>query len=144
MKKIVLSVLVVGALLVTSCKGEKKDAKEAVEGAKTEMKKEVKKVEEKVEEVKKEVSDMVDSALDGIKIPNFENAEVTKHLQSYASYAKDYIAAKGDVLKNAKLAKQGVELAKKGKELLGSLDAESAKKFKSVMSAIQSKMAPAK
>jgi hypothetical protein len=87
---------------------------------------------------------VVESAIGGVSIPEFKNPEVTKHLQSYATYAKDYIAAKGDVLKSAKLAKQGVSLATKGKELLGSLDAESATKFKSVMNAIQSKMAPAK
>ena len=76
---------------------------------------------------------VVESAIGGVSIPEFKNPEVTKHLQSYATYAKDYIAAKGDVLKSAKLAKQGVSLATKGKELLGSLDAESATKFKSVM-----------
>ncbi|MCI2229061.1 hypothetical protein MC378_07770 [Polaribacter sp. MSW13] len=143
MKKIVLSVFVVAALLITSCKGEKKDAKEVVEGAKTEIKKEAEKVETKLVETKKEVSDKIESALEGVSIPKFENIEVTKHLESYATYAKEYIAAKGDVLKNAKLAKEGVELAKKGKEILASLDDESAKKFKSVMNAIQSKMAPA-
>jgi PBP1b-binding outer membrane lipoprotein LpoB len=140
MKKILLSVMVVGALLATSCKGEKKEVTNVTEEVKTE----VEKVDVKVEEATKEVSNMIDSALEGVHIPKFENEAVTEHLQSYATYAKDYIAAKGDVLKNAKLAKKGVELVSKGKELLGSLDAESAKKFKGVMNAIQSKMAPAK
>jgi hypothetical protein len=143
MKRILLSVLVVCALVVTSCKSEKKETKDAMEKVTTEVKKEVV-VKEKVEEVTGGISEMLVSALDGVTIPKFKNEEVTKHLQTYASYAKDYIAAKGDVLKNAKLAKKGVALAIKGKELLGSLDAESAKKFKSVMNAIQSKMAPAK
>jgi hypothetical protein len=142
MKRILLSVLVVCALVVTSCKSEKKESKDALKEVTTEVEKEVEEVEE-VEEITNEVSKMVASALEGITIPEFENEEVTKHLQMYSSYAKDYIAAKGDVLKNAKLAKQGVALAVKGKELLGSLDAESATKFKSVMNAIQSKMAPA-
>ena len=133
--------MVVVALIAISCKGEKKDAKDTLKEVTTEVEKEV---ETKVEETTKEVTDMVASALEGVTIPTFENVEVTKHLQTYASYAKDYIAAKGDVLKNAELAKQGVALATKGKELLGSLDVESAKKFKSVMNAIQSKMAPAK
>lgn len=144
MKKIVLSVLVMGAFVFTSCKSEKKDVTKEIEKVVVETKKEVNKKVEEVEEVVEETKKDIQSALDGISIPNFENAEVTKHLESYATYAKDYIAAKGDVLKNAKLAKQGVALAAKGKELLGSLDAESAKKFKSVMNAIQSKMAPSK
>jgi hypothetical protein len=144
MKKIVLSVMVVGALLATSCKGEKKDVKETTEEVKTEIKKEVEKAAVKVEETKKEVSGMIESALDGITIPKFENEKVTKHLQDYASYAKDYIASKGDVLKKPALVKKGAELLAEGKSLVSSLDEKSAAKFKSVMSAIQSKMAPSK
>ena len=86
----------------------------------------------------------VESALDGVTIPSFDNKEVEEHLKSYATYAKDYIAAKGDVVKNAALAKKGVELANKGAELVKNLDDEGKKKFNSVMSAIQAKMAPAK
>ncbi|WP_298782406.1 hypothetical protein [uncultured Polaribacter sp.] len=148
MKKVLLSMMVVGALLATSCKSEKKSTLESVKDAKTEMKKElvkkVEEVEEVVEETKTDVSNMINSAIEGVSIPKFENEAVTEHLQTYATYAKDFIAAKGDVLKNAKLAKQGVELAAKGKELLGSLDAESATKFKSVLNAIKSKMASVK
>lgn len=150
MKKIVLSMMVAGSLLATSCKGEKKEATDALKEVTTETEKLVEGTEKEavklVEGFKKEGEELVnkvDSALEGVSIPKFENAEVTKHLESYATYAKEYIAAKGDVLKNAKLAKEGVELAKKGKELLATLNEESAKKFKSVMSAIQSKMAPA-
>lgn len=153
MKKILLSMAVI-ALLATSCKKAKeagsdlKDATVEATDKATDVAKDAAKVvqegaENVVEDVKQAVSGNTDSALEGVSIPEFENAEVTKHLKAYATYAKDYIAAKGDVLKNAKLAKEGVELAKKGKELLANLNEESAKKFKSVMSAIQSKMAPA-
>lgn len=173
MKKIVVSAFVVAALLVTACKSEKKEGTDALNEVKSEVKKtsdmleteaekatEMIKTEteeatekatemvqsetEKASDKMEEAQGMIKSALDGIEIPKFENEVVTKHLESYASYAKEYIASKGDMLKNAKLAKEGVALATKGKELLGSLDAESAQKFKNVMSAIQSKMAPAK
>lgn len=134
--------MVVGALLATSCKGEKKEATKTVEGAKTEVTKKAEKVEAKTEEATKEVSGMVASALEGISIPKFENAKVTEHLQSYASYAKDYIAAKGDVLKKPALVKKGAQLLAQGKNLVANLDDKSVAKFKSVMSKIQSKMAP--
>ncbi|TVZ55799.1 hypothetical protein OD91_1066 [Lutibacter sp. Hel_I_33_5] len=144
MKKLILSVFAVGALLVTGCKSEKKEAKEAATEVVTEAKEVTKEAVTEVKEAAKTVVEKVESALAGVSIPNFENAEVTKHLQNYASYANDYIAAKGDVLKNASLAKKGIQLAAKGKDLLGSLSADDASKFKGVMSAIQSKMAPAK
>lgn len=147
MKKVLLSMAVV-ALLATSCKEAKKagsDLKDATVEAADKTADATKDAANAVVEGTKEVmNDAEDSALDGITIPEFDNEAVTEHLQSYATYAKEYIEAKGDVLKNAKLAKEGVALAKKGKELLGSLDAEAATKFKSVMNAIQSKMAPAK
>ena len=168
MKKVLLSMAVV-ALLATSCKKVKeagndlkdvtvevtdkaekagndlKDAAVKATDKATEVTEDaVDAVKEGTENVVAEVKEAVQSVVDGISIPEFENPEVTKHLESYATYAKEYIAGKGDALKNAKLAKQGVALAAKGKELLGSLDEESAKKFKSVMSAIQSKLASAK
>lgn len=142
MRKIVLSMMVVGALLATSCKGEKKDAAKTTEEVKTEVTKEAEKVETKVTEATKEVSEMVESALEGISIPKFENAKVTEHLQSYASYAKEYIAAKGNVLKKPALVKKGAELLAEGKGLVADLDDKSVAKFKSVMNKIQSKMAP--
>ena len=173
MKKVILSVMVAGTLLATGCKKAAeagKDMKDAtveaantaadatkdaattvVDGAKDAANTAVDATKDAATTVvdgAKNMADkatsVVESAIGGVSIPEFKNPEVTKHLQSYATYAKDYIAAKGDVLKSAKLAKQGVSLATKGKELLGSLDAESATKFKSVMNAIQSKMAPAK
>ena len=92
MKKIVLSVLVIGGLVFTSCKSEKKETKEVEkEVVKTEkvVKEEVKEV---VEETKKDLT----SAIEGITIPNFSNEAVTNNLVEYAQYAKNYIDAKGN------------------------------------------------
>ncbi len=148
MKKIILSVLVAGTLLATGCKKAKeagndlKNATEKAAGKALDVTKAAGNA--VVDDAANAVGDAIESAISGISIPKFEDPKVGEHLKAYSEYAKDYIANKGDVLKNASLAKKGIELAKKGKEILGSLDSESAKKFKSVMSAIQSKMAPAK
>ena len=151
MKKVILSVFVVGALLATSCKNAKEETKattdaavEATEKAAEATKEAATKVVEKTEAAVEKATEAVKSALEGVTIPEFKDEKVGEYLNNYATYAKDYIAAKGDVLKNAELAKKGVELAAKGKEIAGSLDAEGMKKFNSVMTAIQPKMAPAK
>ena len=151
MKKVILTMCVAGTLLATSCKKAKeevKDAKEttveAVEKASDKATEAATKVVEGTEAVVEKATEAVKSAIEGISIPEFKDAKVTEHLKNYASYANDYIAAKGDVLKNASLAKKGVELAAKGKELVASLDAEGVKKYNGVMNAIMSKMAPAK
>jgi len=188
MKKIVLSALVVGSLLATSCKeaakgandlknvtvettGSAVDATTDAAGAVTEGAKEaavkvtdgVKDVAGAVKEGAKDaaatvvdgakdaansVADkatkMVSSALEGVSIPSFSNEAVTKNLTDYASYAKDYIAADGSLGKIAALAPKGAALLAKGKELASSLDVKELAQYKSVLSAIQSKMAPSK
>lgn len=141
MKKIVLSMMVVGALLATSCKGEKKEAKDAAKEVVTKVEKETEKV---VEDTKEAVSDMIDSALEGVKIPTFSNEAVTENLKSYAQYAKDYIAADGNVAKITAMASKGATLLAKGKELASKLDTKELSKYESVLTAIQAKMAPSK
>ena len=144
--------LVVGALVATSCKGEKKDVTDAV-NATTEavtttagdVAKEVKDgVESTVEGVKTAVTDKVASALEGVSIPSFSNAALTENLTSYAAYAKDYVAADGNLGKISAMASKGAALLAKGKELAAGLGADEMKKYTSVLSAIQAKMAPAK
>ncbi|MDX6746434.1 hypothetical protein SHK09_06500 [Polaribacter sp. PL03] len=188
MKKIVLSVLVAGSLLATSCKEVKKgatDLKDATvetadkaadatteaagavangakdaagkvvdgakdaantvaEGAKDAANAVVEGAENAVEGAKEAVSSSKDSALAGVTIPSFSNEAVTKNLTEYAAYAKDYIAANGNLAKISALAPKGAALLAKGKELASKLDVKEMAKYKSVLAAIQSKMAPSK
>lgn len=146
MKRVILSVFVVGALLATSCKNTKEEAKDAVETvekATEEAKDAATKATEEAKEATEEAAKTVGSTIEGVEIPEFEDPKVGEYLQSYAEYAKTYIDAKGDVVKNSELAQKGVELAKKSQDILGNLSQEDAVKFSEVMTAIQSKMAPA-
>ena len=142
MKKVLLSMAVV-ALLATSCKG-KTEAKEVTKDVVTEVKKEVVKTEEVVKEVVDGVKKDIASALEGVTIPNFSNEAVTKNLTEYAQYAKNYVDAKGNLAKITGMAAKGASLMKQGKELASKLDASELTKYKSVLSQIQSKMAPSK
>ena len=123
MKKVILTMCLAGALLATSCKKEATDATK------------------KVEATAKEATKAAKTALEGVTIHEFKNSNVEAYLQSYAAYAKNYIDAKGDVIKNTELAKKGVELAAKEKAIFATLDTEGTKKFNSVLNTIQSKMA---
>ncbi|AUC86266.1 hypothetical protein CW731_13695 [Polaribacter sp. ALD11] len=147
MKKVLVSLAVV-ALLATSCKKAKEtgtDIKDAtVEAAEKAADATEDAANAVVEGTKEVISEVKESDLEGVTIPEFENEEATEFLEDYAAHAKEYIEAKGDVVKNSKLAKESVEFAKKSKEIVSNLDAKAAAKFKSVMNAIQSKMAPAK
>jgi hypothetical protein len=166
MKKIVLSVLVAGSLLATSCKEVKKgatDLKDATvetagsavdattdaagavaDGAKDAAGTAVDGAKDAANAVVDKASEMVSSALEGVSIPSFANEAVTKNLTEYAAYAKDYIAANGNLAKISALAPKGAALLAKGKELASKLDVKEMAKYKSVLSAIQSKMAPSK
>ncbi|WP_407266940.1 hypothetical protein [Tenacibaculum maritimum] len=169
MKKIVLSVLVAGSILATSCKEAKKEAKEvtketkdvadkAAEVAKEAATKVVTEAKETAGEVAEGAKEAVEGAkeavegvakeatsvLEGVKIPEFSNPEVTKNLTEYATYAKEYIAANGNLGKISAMAAKGKELLAKGKELASKLDATELAKYKSALAAIQAKMAPAR
>ncbi|WGH76960.1 hypothetical protein P8625_07410 [Tenacibaculum tangerinum] len=150
MKKVILSLFVVGALLATSCKNTKEDAKdaandaiEAVDNAAEETKEAVQNAAEETKEAAQDMANSVESAIEGITIPEFEDPKVGEYLQSYTEHAKDYIEAKGDVVKNSELVKESAKLAEEAKEILANLDEEATKKFNSTMAAIQAKMAPA-
>jgi len=175
MKKIVLSVLVAGSLLATSCKEVKKGATDlkdvtvetadsaldattdaagavvegakdatgaVVEGAKDAASTVVNEAKGATNAVVDKASKMVSSALEGVSIPSFANEAVTKNLTEYAAYAKDYIAANGNLAKIAALKPKGAAILTKGKELASKLDVKELAQYKSVLSAIQSKIAP--
>jgi hypothetical protein len=146
MKKIVAVVLLTGTLFATSCKKEvkadavKNETIETVDEATKKVESVAKEVKKEVEAVKTEATKMMDSALEGVQIPEFSNPAVTENLKKYATYAKDYIAAKGNTLKLAGLAKTGASLLTEGKTLASKLDASELTKYNSVLSAIKAKM----
>jgi hypothetical protein len=155
MKKIVLFVLVAGSLLVTSCKEVKKGATDVTDATLETVDKATDATTDAASAVVDGAKDasnalvdkatsMVSSALEGISIPAFSNEAVTENLKEYATYAKDCIAADGKLGKLAALAPKGASLLAKGKELASSLKPEEMAKYKSILSAIQSKMASAK
>ncbi|WP_369048980.1 hypothetical protein [Tenacibaculum sp. UWU-22] len=158
MKKVILSVLIASSLLAVSCKQAKKSAQDLKDATVEAADKAVDATKDAASAVKETAGDAVDAAgdavdaakdavsgqiLEGIEIPEFSNPEVAKNLADYAAYAKEYIAANGNVAKISELASKGKELLEKGKELASKLDATELAKYKSVLTAIQSKMAPA-
>lgn len=153
MKKLILSVLVAGSLVATSCKKAKEAGDAAKEGAEKtveatkkvadETSAAVKEGAEALKEGAEKVAKTVESAISGVSIPEFKDPKVGEYVAEYANYAKDYIDAKGDVLKNTDLAKRSTELVTKGQKILQGLDAEETKKYTTVMNSIMSKMADA-
>jgi len=136
--------MIVGSLLATSCKKAKEGALKITDAAKEVSNKTIDATKKVTTKVVDGAKDVVASVLGGVKIPKFSNPEVTKNLTEYAAYAKDYIAANGNVAKITTMGKKGAELLAKGKVLASKLDAKELGKYKSVLSAIQSKMAPSK
>ena len=161
MKKVILSALVVGSLLATSCKKAKEAGQDLKAGTEAVVNKGAEAVKDGANAVvdgakdganavvdgAKDLADKagaaVQSAIDGVSIPTFADPKVGEHLQAYSEYAKDYIAKGKDAYKDAALVQKGADLLAQGKEIVKGLDAESATKFNSVVKAIQAKMAPA-
>lgn len=143
MKKVILTVLVAGSLLATSCKKATEASKELKETTEAAVKEGATVVTEGTKEVVAKTTEAVKSVLEGVTIPEFKDAKVGEHLTAYAGYAKEYIAAGTDAYKNTDLMKKGADLLVKGQEIVKGLDAEATAKFNTVMASIGSKMAPA-
>ncbi|SNR17258.1 hypothetical protein [Tenacibaculum jejuense] len=145
MKKVILSIFLVGALTATSCKKAKEASEEVKQTTETTVKKTEEAATKATEETKaaaEETAKKVESALEGVTIPEFKDPKVAEYLKTYTEYAKEYIDANGDVSKISKLAAKGQELATKAQTFTSSLDAEDAKKLSSTIQSIMSKMAP--
>ena len=130
MKKLILSALVVGSLLATSCKDGKEAGSELTDT---------------LTEAGSTIEGGADAALglEGITIPDFEDPKAKEYLVEYSAYAKEYIAVGADASENSDLMAKGTALATKSAEVLKGMDAESAQKFSAVLKAIASKMVPA-
>ena len=123
--------------------GAKDVAGHAVEGAKDAAGNVVNGAKDAAKHMTDKASDMANSALSGVNIPVLSNRAVTENLTAYAANAKELIAAKGNVIKTTKLAKKGAELLDEGKKLSSKLKPAELTKYKSALSAIQSKIAGA-
>ncbi len=146
MKKVILSVLVVGSLLATSCKKLKEGAKSVKETTETVADKATEVATDAIAETKgaveattEKTTDAVKNLVGNIAIPSFGNEEVDSYVKKYAEYAQEYIAAKGNVLKGD-LAKKGQELATKAQGITSKLNADDAKKLNDFLSGLQAKM----
>lgn len=142
MKKVILSALIVGSLMATSCKKTKeaaKDVKNSTENVANDVKEGAQKTVEATKEVAKDAADAVESAITGISIPKFEDPKLTEYVKSYTEYAKEYIDAKGDVLKSG-LGEKGAKLAEQAKTAFSNLSPNDAKKYTEFMSAVNTKM----
>ncbi len=123
--------------------GAKDAAGNVVEGAKDAAGNVIDGAKDAAKEMTDKASDMANSALSGVNIPVLSNRAVTENLTAYAANAKELIAAKGNVIKTTKLAKKGAELLEEGKKLSSKLKPAELTKYKSALSAIQSKIAGA-
>lgn len=129
MKRILLSTMVVGMLLIASCKGEKKEEVKAIEEVKTEVKKTV--------EANKAKGKTV---IIGVEIPSFSNKAVETNLKLYALHARKYVKEKGDVAKITAMASRGKKLLDKGREMVSKLSKEEQEMYAEVIANFQSKM----
>lgn len=121
--------MVVGVLLITSCKGEKKEEVKAIEKVKTEGKKTI--------EPKKGEGKTV---IMGVEIPSFSNKAVETNLKLYALHARKYVSAKGDIAKITAMAPRGKKILNEGREMVSKLSKEEQDMYAKVMAEIQSKM----
>ena len=124
MKRVFLSLTMIAALVLTSCKETPKS--DATEETKTE---ETATTDEKVEETA--TAESTDGA------PSFSDSDVQAYVDSYESYIADYKKAveSKDMTAFADLGKKGQDLATKAQEVSGKITGADAEKLTTYMTA---------
>lgn len=137
MKKLGLSILMMAALVISSCKNEtKKDIKEET----TEIGNEIN---EGLDEAGKELNEFgedVKSAFDDITIPEFDDEKAEAHLRSYAAYVKTQMDKGAENIKNSEFVKETKEFAKKSEMYMENLGEDAKASFKATLDKIDAKV----
>ncbi|WP_106791096.1 hypothetical protein [Aquimarina sp. Aq78] len=120
MKKVILNLSLVIAILAVSCKSETKSDTSV-------SKDEVEKVEEKTEENT--------SSQSANGVPNFSDKKVQEYVNSYEAYIEEYKKAveSKDMTAFASLGEQGQKLGTQAQEVMGNLSADDVKKLSDYM-----------
>ncbi len=120
MKKIILNLSLVIAILAVSCKNETKSDTSVSKG-------EVEKVEEKTEENT--------SSKSSNGVPNFSDDKVQEYVNSYEAYIEEYkkIVESKDMTAFASLGEKGQKLGQQAQEVMGNLSGEDVKKLNDYM-----------
>lgn len=121
MKKVFLTLTVIGLVTLTSCKSEEKKVEDATENAT-----------EEVTEEAAEAAEAIDNTAAAVSaVPQFSNAEVQQFADDYAKYYAEVKTAmtSGDQTKIMELQKKSVEWAQKAQEFTQKMTPEDAKKW---------------
>ncbi|WP_109097443.1 hypothetical protein [Aquimarina sp. AU58] len=120
MKKVILNLSLVIAILAVSCKNETKSDSSV-------SKDEVEKVEEKTEENT--------SSQSANGVPNFSDDKVQEYVNSYEAYIEEYkkIVESKDMTAFASLGEKGQKLGQQAQEVMGNLSGEDVKKLNDYM-----------
>lgn len=120
MKKIILNLSLVIAILAVSCKNETKSDTSVSKG-------EVEKVEEKTEENT--------SSKSSNGVPNFSDDKAQEYVNSYEAYIEEYkkIVESKDMTAFASLGEKGQKLGQQAQEVMGNLSGEDVKKLNDYM-----------
>ncbi|EZH72227.1 hypothetical protein ATO12_25165 [Aquimarina atlantica] len=120
MKKVILNLSLVIAILAVSCKNETKSDTSV-------SKDEVEKVEEKTEENT--------SSKSANGVPNFSDDKVQEYVNSYEAYIEEYkkVVESKDMTAFASLGEKGQKLGQQAQEVMGNLSGEDVKKLNDYM-----------
>jgi len=125
MKKIILTVAVLGFISATSCKNENSNqiesgAEQALEDAG-----------QQAADMEEQTANMNLAELEAIEIPEFSNEKVQNFANDYAKYFEELLTAtkSRDPEKTIELTRQGIEWTKKASTVTQGMNEEDARKW---------------
>ncbi|MDB2385255.1 hypothetical protein N9V96_02155 [Polaribacter sp.] len=129
MKKIVLTALVAGSILLSSCK----------DSTKQKVKDKMDEVGNSIEKGYEETKTNVSTAFNDINIPEFEDEKAEAYLNDYANHIKKSMDAGVENFKNSEFVEETNNFANRSKEVMMNLDEDAQKKFNETKAKIDAK-----
>jgi len=125
MKKIILTVAVIGMITTTSCKNESSNSVE------TEAQQTLEDADQEALNLEEGNADITSAERQAIEVPEFSNSDVQNFANEYSKYFEELLKAtkSEDTEKIQELTKQGVDWSKKESAITQTMSAEDSQKW---------------
>lgn len=125
MKKIILTVAVIGMITTTSCKNESSNSVE------TEAQQTLEDADQEALNLDEGKTDITSAERQAIEVPEFSNSDVQNFANEYSKYFEELLKAtkSEDTEKIQELTKQGVDWSKKESAITQTMSAEDSQKW---------------
>lgn len=140
MKRVIFTVIIATALMITSCKeSTKTEVSNEVTEISNDVEKGVDKLGDNIKEGYNNAKESVQATFDDIEIPELNDEKAEAHLKEYANYVKTQMDKGVENIKNSEFVEETKEFGEKSEAFMKNLGVEAKASFKATMAKINAK-----